>query len=97
MVDSDRIERTLESLRDSVMTVREAIAAMSSQLETWKETSISTQAALAVVRADLSRHAEQDASLISELRAEMKRLWWGAGIVLTAVVAGVVTLSMGIK
>lgn len=92
MMTDDRIERTLESLRSDMTNVREAVAALTAQFVLWQAHNNIATAELAAVRSDLSKHAECDAAIQAEMKAEIRRLWWGIGIVATAFFGGIVTV-----
>jgi hypothetical protein len=79
---SDRIERVLERLQDDMAIVRESVARLDARMAAHE----SAASQLATLRDELSKHQQEDAGTQSELRAELRRLWWGCGVVFTAAV-----------
>ena len=90
--ETDRIERAIDAIREDLVSVREALAGLLAQFEMWKHANTQTQQEISTIRAELSKHQADDAAAQAELRAELRRLWWGVGIGLTAVAGAVVTL-----
>lgn len=93
--DADRIERTLERLADALGGVREQLAGLAARVDTKLATVDAHSTELTAIRAELSAHKVETASIDAELRAENRRLWWGVGLVLSAVVGQVVAAIGG--
>lgn len=92
---NQRIESTLEAVRADIMLVREGLASLTSHMDMWKTTEASQTRAIEQIQRQVSSHSESDAGTHAELRADVRRLWWGVGIILTAL-AGTVIASLGV-
>jgi predicted nucleic acid-binding Zn-ribbon protein len=92
MNEAERLERAIECLREDSTLVRESIARLMAQFELWQSSNDKIQDELKEIRNVISKHSEHDAHIQSELRAELKRIWWGAGIGLTAMGGAAATL-----
>jgi ubiquinone biosynthesis protein UbiJ len=78
-VSTDRLEQVLYDLQELVTRVRIDVAHLLARSES-AETAARTAAGVAKA---LSDHESQDARVHGELLAEVRRLWWLAGIALT--------------
>jgi len=84
-MSQERLERTLEAVRSDIVAVRETLAAQGAQFEMWMLSDSRRHADLDEVCQKVAAHAEADAATHASLSSDVLRLWWGLGVVLTAV------------
>lgn len=92
----DRMERILEQFRGDLVAVREAIAGLSAQLEMWKLSEGRMQRKVDQIEQAVKGHAESDASTHAQLQADVRRLWWGVGIMLTTSLGALAAYVLGL-
>ncbi len=88
MADLDRIERAIEGLRLEVGALGKAMAGMVERVNTAKQTAVEVDA----LDDKLASHETADAATHAELRTDVRRIWWGIGIVMTGVIATLVSV-----
>lgn len=90
MFRSNRIEFTLEAMRSDMVVVREQLATLAASIEIWKTTEAAQSRALEQVQRQVSTHSENDAGTHAELKADVRRLWWGVGVIITALAGTII-------
>jgi predicted nucleic acid-binding Zn-ribbon protein len=90
-----RIERAIESLRTDSVAVREGVAALNAQFDMWAKTDERTQVALKNLEKAVLEHESHDEAMHAQLQTDMRRLWWGIGLLLTSA-AGIFAALLGV-
>ena len=86
----DRVEATLEAVRNDIIVIREQLASLNTHLEMWKNTEAAQNRVIEHLQRNISSHLESDAGVHAELKSDVRRLWWGVGMVLTALIGTIV-------
>ena len=81
------IERMLERVQDDVAATRQQVSELNGRFDALERLS----GQLDAVEKITHEHVAADAELHGKLSADLHRLWWGAGMVTTAVVGVIVT------
>lgn len=98
--ETDRIERTLELVREGLSDLKSEVAGMRSGLDAVLSRAEISEARVENLRERVSKHEIDTASALSELRTENKRLWWlmsaAMAVATGATATAVATLVTGV-
>lgn len=93
----ERMEALLERMRDraeqtavGIARIEGGVVTLGVKLDAVSKEASNASLAVAAVRDGLAEHETEDAERFGETKAEVRRLWWGIGLVLAAVIAQLV-------
>ena len=95
--DKDRLENAVSELRSESTAIREALAKMSAQLENWSKNEQRSYHAFVDLNKEVQAHMKKDAKEHASMLADIKRLWWGMGIGLTAALGSSISFLFRIQ
>ncbi len=94
-VDMHRVERALDRQSVRIEQVVDTVARIDTKvavLDTKVDAAAITALELARTRAEFNAHTVADAGTHAKLTANIDRLWWGIGIVMSGVVATLIAV-----
>lgn len=99
----ERLERMLDTMRDraeqtavGIARIEGGVATLGVKLDTVSKEASAANLAAATVRDSLAEHETEDAERFGATQAEVRRLWWGIGIVLAAILPVAINAILGI-